>query len=171
MKPFDYCPSCATKLEVSDDQEGFVCPSCRRHWYRSSSPSVGAAIVRDGHALVSLRGRDPRKGCYDVPGGFLSAGEDVLDGLRREMKEELGVEIDVSMNDCVQMVPHPYGDEGDYVLAIGFFARLLAGEPTPNDDVADIKWVTLEELDELDFAWEHDRELVRKALLAAGGDR
>lgn len=79
------------------------------------------------------------------------------------------MEIDVSMDDCVQMVPHPYGDEGDYVLAIGFLARLVSGEPSPADDVADIKWVSLDELDDIDFAWEHDRELVRKALLAAGG--
>jgi hypothetical protein len=54
------------------------------------------------------------------------------------------------------------------VLAIGFRARIVQGEPQPSDDVAEIRWVSADELDELDFAWEHDRELVRAALLDEG---
>lgn len=169
MKPFDFCPSCATKLEDVEDGAGKGCPNCGRKWYPNSAPTVGAAIVRDGEALITKRGRAPEKGKFDIPGGFLEAGEDALVGLRRELKEELGIEVDVSIDDVVQMETHTYGEEGGYVLAIGFFARLASGEPSPSDDVADIKWVTLDELDEVDFAWEHDRELVRKALLAAGG--
>ena len=98
-----------------------------------------------------------------MPGGFLRAGEDVIEGLRRELREELQVEVDVSMSDCVQMVPHVYGDEGEFVLAIGFMARLVAGEPTPGDDVAEAHWISRDEVDRVDFAWEHDRDLVRKA--------
>lgn len=164
MKPFDFCPSCATRLRPSQDGEGKSCPGCERSWYRSSSPTAGCVIVSGGRALITKRGRDPEKGRYDVPGGFLQAGEDVLDGLRRELNEELGVEIDVTVDDCLQMAVHTYGDEDDYVLAIGFRARLLSGEPTANDDVAELKWVSLDEIDEIDFAWDHDRELVRRAL-------
>ncbi len=86
------------------------------------------------------------------------------DALRREVREELGVEIDVSDEDYVQAVPHPYGDGGDPVLALGFRARLVSGEPAAADDVAEFRWVTLEELDDLEFAWEHDRDLIRKVL-------
>lgn len=121
-------------------------------------------IVSGGRALITKRGRDPEKGRYDVPGGFLQAGEDVLDGLRREIKEELGVEIEVDFGDFVHAIPHEYGDEGDHVLAMGFLARLASGEPRPADDVEEIRWVSLDELDEIPFAWDHDRELVRRAL-------
>ena len=62
------------------------------------------------------------------------------------------------------MVTHRYGEEGDFVLALGFAARLVGGELVPNDDVAAVRWVGAEELDGLDFAWPHDRELVRDAL-------
>ena len=169
MKPFVYCPSCATELEDVEDGAGQGCPNCGRKWYPNSSPSAGAVIVQDDKALITKRGSEPEKGKFDVPGGFVEAGEDVLDGLRRELKEELDVEIDVSIDDVVQIVTHQYGDEGNWVMAIGFFARLVSGEPTPADDVANIKWTSVDEIDDLDFAWEHDRELVRKALLAAGG--
>ena len=148
-----------------------TCPECGRSWYPNSSPTVGAVIVRDGRALITKRGSEPEKGRFDVPGGFLNAGEEALDGLRRELKEELGVEVDVSIDDCLQMATHTYGDddEAGYVLAIGFSARLRSGEPKAADDVADLQWVTLDELDDIDFAWEHDRELVRKALSKNGG--
>ncbi|HET7483150.1 MAG TPA: NUDIX domain-containing protein [Actinomycetota bacterium] len=165
MKPFDFCPACSARLGKGDD-EGSKCPSCGRSWYRNSAPTAGCAIVVDGRALITQRAREPEKGRFDVPGGFLGPGEQVLDGLRREVQEELGVEIDVTIDDCVSMVAHTYGDEGDYVLALGFLARLRSGEPTAADDVAALAWISLDDIDDVDFAWEHDRELVRKALTA-----
>lgn len=164
MKPFDFCPGCATRLGPSEDGEGKQCPSCGLVWYRNSAPTAGCAILKDGRALITKRAKDPEKGRWDVPGGFLHAGEDVLDGLRREVMEELGIEIDVSMDDLVQMVAHTYGDDGDYVLAMGFFARHASGDPRPADDVAEMRWVTRDEIEGMSFAWEHDRDLVRRAL-------
>lgn len=121
-------------------------------------------LVRDGRALVSVRGREPEKGKLDVPGGFLLPGEHPVEGLKREVKEELGVEIDVGVEDCLSMATHHYGDEGDWVLALGFVARMKTDEIRVSDDVAEVRWVSSDELDDLDFAWPHDRELVRKAL-------
>lgn len=164
MKPFVFCPACGTKLHTGDEEGAGKCPSCGRTWYRHSAPTVGGVIVRDGKGLVSVRGRDPEKGRIDVPGGFLQAGEDAIEGLKRETKEELGVEIESDVDECLTMAVHRYGDEGDFVLALGFRVRLVSGEPRPSDDVAEIKWVSEEDLEALDFAWPHDRELVRKAL-------
>lgn len=164
MKPFKFCPACGTELEAPDPDGGGRCPRCTRSWYRNSAPTVGAAIVSDGRALVTVRGREPEKGRLDVPGGFLVAGEDPLSGLRREVKEELGVEIDVTESDFVQAIPHRYGSEGDFVLSLGFRARMVSGEPRAADDVEEIMWVSYPELDELDFAWPHDRRLLEKAL-------
>ena len=164
MKPFDFCPSCATRLGPSEDGEGKTCGSCGRSWYPSSSPTAGCVIVDDGRALITKRARDPEKGRFDIPGGFLRAGEDVLDGLRREIREELGVEVEVGFGDFVHAFPHVYGDEGDYVLALGFLARIVSGEPKAADDVDEIRWVSLDELDDIPWAWEHDQVLVRRAL-------
>lgn len=121
-------------------------------------------MVKDGKALVSVRAREPEKGRLDVPGGFLLPGEDPLSGLKREVKEELGVDIEVGVEDCISMVPHRYGDEGDFVLALGFIARITGGEISPTDDVEEVHWVSEHDLDDLDFAWPHDRDLIRKAL-------
>ena len=164
MKPFHFCPACASELDPPDDESGVRCPSCGRVWYRNAAPTAGAALIAGDRALLTIRGRDPKRGQIDVPGGFLKPHEDPLVGPRREVAEELGVEIDVSYRDFIQAAPYTYGDEGDWVLALGFKARLVGGEPRPADDVGGIRWVAGEELDGLDWAWSHDRELVRKAL-------
>jgi len=164
LKPYNFCASCGSKLSEPGEEDEKDCSSCGRIWYRSSSPTAGAAIIKNGRALITQRGAEPEKGKFDVPGGFLKAGEDPIVGLRRELDEELKIEVDVSMDDCLQMVPHEYAGTADWVLSIGFKAWLTKGEPKPASDVAAALWVTLEELDTVDFAWEHDRELVRRAL-------
>ena len=162
-EPYKFCPADGTRLEDPRPSGGVTCPLCGRSWYRNSAPSVGAAIVEDGRALVTVRAREPEKGRLDVPGGFLEVGEHPVDGLVREAREELGVEIEVAGNP-VLLATHTYGANGGYVLAIGFRARITGGEISPTDDVAEVRWVSAEELDSLDFAWEHDREMVRAAL-------
>lgn len=162
-EPFRFCPADGTRLEEPRPGGGARCPLCGRSWYRNSAPAVGAVIVEDGRALVTVRAHEPEKGRLDVPGGFLNAGEHPVDGLVREVREELGVEVEVDGNPVLLAV-HTYGRDGAYVLAMGFGARIRSGEPRPADDVAGILWVTEEELDSLDFAWEHDREMVRAGL-------
>jgi ADP-ribose pyrophosphatase YjhB (NUDIX family) len=164
VKPLRFCASCGNRLDEPGTDGGASCPSCARTWYRNPAPTAGCAIVRDGTALVTIRAHHPFAGRIDVPGGFIQVDEEVIDGLKREVREELGVEIEVNSHDFIQGAPHRYGDDGDPILAFGFRARLAGGEPRPSDDVEDIMWVRSEDLGDLDFAWEHDRELVRKAL-------
>ena len=99
----------------------------------------------------------------DVPGGFVELGEHPVDALKREVMEELDVEVEVEWPP-VMFAPHRYGDDGVYALAIGFRARIISGEPSPSDDVADVLRITWDELDALAFAWEHDRQFIRNAL-------
>lgn len=161
--PFRYCPADGSKLGEARASGGTTCPECGRSWYRNSAPTVGAAIVQNGHALVTVRGIQPEKGKIDVPGGFLEVGEHPVDGLKREAQEELGVEIEVD-GEPVSLATHTYGDEGAWVLAIGFKARIVRGEPQAADDVAELRWVSAKEVDALEFAWEHDRRFVKAAL-------
>ncbi|HYP23991.1 MAG TPA: NUDIX domain-containing protein [Actinomycetota bacterium] len=163
-EPFRFCPVDGTALDDPDKEGGSSCGVCGRSWYRNSSPVVGCVIVRDGKALVTVRGVEPFKGKLDAPGGFLLNGEDPIEGLKREIEEELGIQIEVGVEDCLLMAPHVYAHENDFNLALGFRARWVSGEPSPADDVADLRWVTRAEVETLEFAWEHDRELVRKAL-------
>jgi ADP-ribose pyrophosphatase YjhB (NUDIX family) len=162
-EPFKFCPADGTRLEKPRPSGGARCSLCGRSWYRNSAPAVGAVLVEDRKALVSVRAREPEKGRVDLPGGFLEVGEHPVDGLVREAKEELGVEIEV-VGPPILLATHTYGPDGHYVLAIGFRASIVRGQPHPTDDVAKVRWISAEELNATDFAWEHDREMVRAAL-------
>lgn len=164
MKPFKFCPDCGARLPAPDEEHKTRCTSCGARWYRNAAPTAGCVIVRDGKALVTMRAFEPEKGRLDIPGGFLQHDEDPVSAVRREVREELGLDVEVTDEDFVQAVPHAYGDDGEWTLAMGFIARAPLGVPQPGDDVAEVRWVGLDELDRLDFAWEHDRVLVRKAL-------
>lgn len=164
MAVMRFCGRCGTELGEPSDDGGTRCGACGKAWYNNAAPTAGCVIVRNGKALITKRAREPEKGRFDIPGGFLDADEDPISGLKREVSEELGITVEVTYDDLIQAVPHRYGDDGDWTLAIGFIARHSAGEPVAADDVEEIRWVTADDLDGLDFAWEHDRELVRKAL-------
>ena len=164
LERFRFCPRCATKLVEASNDSGAHCENCGKSWYYNSAPTAGCVIVRDGKALITKRARDPEKGRYDIPGGFLDRDEDPITALKREVAEELSMEVDVTYSDLVQAVPHLYGEDGDWVLAMGFIARDVAGDPHPADDVEEVRWVTADEVEGVDFAWDHDKQLVKRAL-------
>jgi 8-oxo-dGTP diphosphatase len=113
--------------------------------------------------MVTVRAGEPEKGRVDLPGGFLEPGEHPVEALVRELREELDVGIGEIIGPLVMAIHH-YGEDGPYVLALGFAARIVSGDPEPADDVAEFRWAGPDDLDDLDFAWPHDRELAKIAL-------
>ncbi len=58
-------------------------------------PGVGAVILDGDRVVLVRRGREPLKGFWSIPGGGLELGESLLDAVRREVREEVGLEIEV----------------------------------------------------------------------------
>ena len=94
---FNYCPECASKNIVFNEGKVFRCPDCGFAYYHNIAAATGCLItVPDGEdkkneRLVFLvRGKEPAAGRLDLPGGFVDKGEGVIDGLLRELREEIG---------------------------------------------------------------------------------
>ncbi|SDY09232.1 ADP-ribose pyrophosphatase YjhB, NUDIX family [Micromonospora pattaloongensis] len=104
----------------------------------SYSVSVAAVVVDDvegeGRVLVIQR-RDT--GAWQPPGGVLGADEFVADGVRREVREETGVEIEV------ERLTGVYQNVTLGVLALVFRARLVGGAPTPTEEATAVEWWTV----------------------------
>ena len=87
---FTFCPVCASKRIIFEEGRVFRCPDCRLVYYHNTAAATGCVIESGGRLLFLVRGKDPAKGKLDLPGGFVNPGEGVLDGLYRELQEEIG---------------------------------------------------------------------------------
>jgi ADP-ribose pyrophosphatase YjhB (NUDIX family) len=139
------CPRCAGPL--AGDATRLTCPACGSAYYANSAPTVSGLVVdADGRLLLGRRAIEPYYGMWDTIGGFLHEGEDVLDGLRREVREETGLEVEpVSF---LGVWNDRYGDGPDAVHTLNLFwvARVVAGEPIPADDVSELAWFASDQL-------------------------
>lgn len=141
---YKYCPICGGSLvyKEQDKQNIPVCQNtaCGFMFWQNSKPCVAAFITDDqGRVLMTVRAIGPDKGKLDLPGGFLHLGEHPDDGVRREIKEELGVEIQIQ--EYLGFVIDRYGKDGDYTLNIGVLAKIIKGTPQAADDAAGIEWI------------------------------
>jgi ADP-ribose pyrophosphatase YjhB (NUDIX family) len=101
---FRHCPRCGAAATNLRPPHLVVCPHCDLHLYLNASAATAAILVdRRCHVLLIRRAKDPAKGKLAFPGGFVDNGETLENGLRREIREETGLELgDVSF-----LLSHP----------------------------------------------------------------
>lgn len=105
---------------------------------------VVAGVIRrdDERLLISQRHEDDTLGGYwEFPGGKVDPGEDLKAALERELMEELGLETEIGAE--IHRIVHAYPDRD--VRLYFFDVRIVSGEPQKLE-VADFRWVTLDEL-------------------------
>lgn len=92
------------------------------------------------------RDRDPGRGLWSVPGGRVEKGEYLNAAVAREVREETALDIRVgTLLGILEVVGDPH-----YVI-LDFVATLDGdGEPVAGDDVAEVRWVPLDEVADLD---------------------
>jgi 8-oxo-dGTP diphosphatase len=150
-----YCPRCRAELDVS---EGSVtCTECSFEYYANPVPAVAALVEdADGKLLLARRAEEPDAGHWDTPGGFLEENEDALAALKRELREEAGVDVEPGSFFGTYVDYYGGNDESTPVLNLVWEARIVGGELEPADDVAELEWFARDALppdDELAFRW------------------
>jgi len=138
------CPRCGA--ELGGDAARLACDACSFIVYASSKPTAGALCVDNGRVLLGRRARPPFEGLWDIPGGFLNEGEDPLDGLRRELKEETGLEVEPQHFFGVWTDRYGSDSTADATLNLYWTARVVGGQAAPADDVSELRWFGRDEL-------------------------
>jgi ADP-ribose pyrophosphatase YjhB (NUDIX family) len=90
---FKYCPSCASQSIRFEKNKVFRCPDCGFTYYHNIAAATGCVITLPAsppRIMFLVRGKEPAKGKLDLPGVFVDLEEGALDGLIRELQEEIG---------------------------------------------------------------------------------
>jgi ADP-ribose pyrophosphatase YjhB (NUDIX family) len=130
---------------------------------------VGAVIVSAGRALLARRDTEPLRGEWSVPGGMLELGEKLRDGVRREVLEETGLEVEVGevLDVFDSIFTDALGRTQYHYVLVDYLCRPVAGEARPGSDVSDVRWVGPEALAAMGLR-ETIEQVVRKGLAQAG---
>ncbi|MEZ4708828.1 MAG: NUDIX domain-containing protein [Caldilineaceae bacterium] len=121
-----------------------------------NAPLVGVAAAvfdGDGRVLLVRRGRPPRQGQWGLPGGLLDLGERLIDGARREVREECAIEVKIEgLITTFEFVQHDHEGQIEYhYVVLDYWARHVSGEAVAQDDADAVQWVLLPELAEMDL--------------------
>ena len=135
-----FCLRCGTRLRNARDGAHVRrrCPRCGYTFYDNPVLASCAVVRRRGRVLLTLRAHPPRVGLWDLPGGFLEAGEMPEQALRRELREELSVEVRRAR--LVGFEPDHYGPDGFPTLTAVYRVTLEPGPMRCADDVAEARW-------------------------------
>jgi 8-oxo-dGTP diphosphatase len=124
---------------------------------------VAGVIRREGRLLITQRlPDDTLAGYWEFPGGKVEANEELVTALRRELLEELGVNVAIGAE--LHRVVHTYPDRD--VRLYFYEAEIIAGEPRPLE-ASDLRWVKPEELMDYQFP---EADLPLLDLLRRGGN-
>ncbi|MBX5328777.1 MAG: NUDIX hydrolase [Candidatus Bathyarchaeota archaeon] len=114
---------------------------------------VGAVIICDGKILLEKRKGEPGKGKWSIPGGLVELGESVKTTVVREVKEETGLDVEKPEHiDVVDNITKDANGEIKYhFIILDYFVKLKGGTLTVGSDAGELKWVSLNEVEEYDL--------------------
>jgi 8-oxo-dGTP diphosphatase len=109
---------------------------------------VGGVVISQGRALLVRRGAPPLQGEWSIPGGMLETGETIMEGVRRELAEETGVEVRV--NGLIEVFERISLDEAGkhkyHYVVLDYYCDAIGGEPRAGSDAAEVAWVSEKDL-------------------------
>jgi ADP-ribose pyrophosphatase len=144
---FSYCPVCGSGNFAEDSFKSKHCGHCGFTFFANAAASTAAFIVRNGRLLVARRAKEPARGTLDLPGGFVDMGETAEEGMRRELREETG--LDARSMDYLFSLPNRYEFSGMTIHTLDLFFEVgiaPEAEPEAADDAAELLWLPLQQL-------------------------
>lgn len=142
---FVWCPRCRAKMGVGLEGgiERPTCPDCGFVQYLNPAPGAGVVLLRDGKVCLVQRRFEPKSGQWTLPTGFMEWDETVEQTAVREVKEETGLDVDLTGLLAVESGILPPDRP---VLVTFFTGREIGGELQAADDAAAAGFYDLEEL-------------------------
>ena len=149
-----FCGVCGAPTEKKDNEHAKVCPKCGHISYPRLSPAVIVAITK-GDKLLLASNKNFTSNMYSVLAGFVEAGESLEECVKREIREEVSIEVKNIQYFGSQSWPFPNS------FMIGFTAEYESGEiKVDENELSDAKWFSVKELPNIPASISISRKLI-----------
>jgi ADP-ribose pyrophosphatase YjhB (NUDIX family) len=144
---YRFCPKCGAPLSrrrLKDfEPERLVCTGCMFVMYLNPKVAAGTVVEYEGGIVLLRREIDPRAGFWVHPGGFVDRGETLEQAAKRETREEVGLEVEITG------LLGAFSFHDSEVVVVTFAAQVVSGEPAVGDESLEVR-----AFDPLDLPWD-----------------
>ncbi len=157
-----YCPSCGMSQLSFTENKKFTCSACGFTLYHNVASAVAVLVQFQDKILFVKRAKDPGKGMLDLPGGFTDPRENAETTCARELQEELMLTIEPHSLTYLGSLPNTYLYKDILYYTLDLFYQIkLEEKPSfklQEDEILEVVWLSLEELNLTDLAFESQQE-------------
>jgi ADP-ribose pyrophosphatase YjhB (NUDIX family) len=140
----------------ADNRERLRCPACDFIWYKNPIPAAGAIVNRSGEILLVKRKYPPAIGDWCFPAGFMEYDESPVDCCVRELREETGLDIEITR---LFWVYAGHDDPRSNAVLMLYLANIIGGDAAPGDDAVDLRFYKLDDVP-ANIAFQAHREAI-----------
>jgi NAD+ diphosphatase len=136
-----FCGRCGAATVDADNERAKSCPACGLLAFPRVSPAIIVRVTRGEEILLARGRRWAHEVMYSVLAGFVDPGESLEECVAREVREEVGIEVENLRYFGSQPWPFPHS------LMVGFTAEYAGGEITVEDEeLIDARWFRIDDL-------------------------
>ena len=161
MKLLKYCPSCGKESLQWDGEKKWSCPNCDFRLYNNVAGAVAVVIRCGNEVYLTRRNQEPKKGKLDLAGGFVDPRESAEESCRRELSEELQLDINISNLKYLTSLPNIYQyKEIDYNTIDLFYEYRVSEKFEVSlelSEISETQWIPINEINLEDIAFDSQK--------------
>ncbi len=124
--PFSVCPHCGKANIQLRENKKYLCSNCGFSYFHNVATGAGVLLLIQGKLLLLCRAKEPGKGLYTIPGGFVDPGESAEEAVVRECMEETGIQLKQNQLNYLTSHTNDYKYKGiPYITCDIFFTAAL----------------------------------------------
>jgi ADP-ribose pyrophosphatase YjhB (NUDIX family) len=149
MAAVRFCSACGAKLPSPPP---VTCATCGTSHYLNPWPCANGVVIRDGRVLLGRRAHSPWYGLWGSPGGFCELGEHPAETVVREVREEMGLEVEVAdyLGTWVDVYADDPGAPDAGVINVAYYTAVptsdVEGRAADPVEVSEVAWFGWDEL-------------------------
>ena len=149
-----FCGRCGAPTNDKPGERAKLCPACGFVAYPRISPAMMVLVTRDREVLLARANKFPNA-MYSALAGFVEPGETIEDCIHREVREEVGIDVQDLQYFASQSWAFPHS------LMIAYTARYAGGELRPDPtEIEDVRWFAVDKLPDLPTTVSISRRLI-----------